>query len=131
MSAPGQGLDGLVVGIVNRACALFKWPIVVLGLGPNGQPLPVQVDASGNVIVSGGAGSGTTFATTFLTATGNGSIPIGVKKYSFAVLGGTVTLGGQPVPVGATINGGGYGIPSSAAIGYTISGGSVLIQYEI
>ena len=75
-------------------------------------------------------GGGGSFSSTFLTATTGGNIPTNVKKYSFAVLSGVVTLGGQSVPVGATINGGGYGQTSAAAIPYTISGGSVLIQYE-
>lgn len=82
-----------------------------------------------NEAIGGGTGSDE-YTSTFVNATGNGSIPAGVLGWSVTAVSGTVTVGGQSLPNGATVRGGGYGgRTSSAAIAYTVSG-VALVAYD-
>lgn len=43
-------LTGLGVKILTISAQVFAWPIIICGINPSGQPMPVNVDASGNLI---------------------------------------------------------------------------------
>lgn len=83
-----------------------------------------------NEAVGGGTGSDE-YTSSFTNATGNGSVPAGVLGWSITAVSGTVTVGGQSLPAGGTVSGGGYGgRVTSAAIAYTVSGGVALVAYD-
>lgn len=83
---------------------------------------------------SGGGGGGATpgtFVSNPQIVTASGSIPAGVKSWSFGVISGTVTLNGATIPIGAVVSGGGYaGFTMGSPLAYTITGGSVLLSYD-
>lgn len=80
--------------------------------------------------VGGEAGSDE-YTSTFDNVSADGSIPAGVLGWSITVLSGTVTVQGKPLPAGGSTRGGGYGgKTTSAAIPYTVAGGSVLVAYD-
>ena len=47
-------LNGLTVKILTRAAQVFAWPAIICGINPGGTPAPLNVDASGNVIMTPG-----------------------------------------------------------------------------
>jgi len=80
--------------------------------------------------IAGGSGA-SNYTSNIVTATSNGNVPSGVYGWSITAISGTVTVGGQSLPVGASVGGGGYGGATSLTqVAYTVSGGSALISYD-
>jgi hypothetical protein len=135
MSAPGQGCDGFITKVLGRACALFKWPILILGTDPNGNPQPANLDANGNILTAPGVPAASTTPTatrTDIAPTVAGSVPTGTIMVQFLVgPGASATIGTAGLPLSS---GNSYLIPAGPklhpAIPYTVTGGNLYISYE-
>ena len=81
---------------------------------------------------TGGATPSDQYTSSPGVVTTSGSIPAGVLGWSFTAISGTVTFNGTSVPIGTTLQGGGYeGRTSTTAIPYTISNGSAAVNYDL
>jgi len=45
-------LNGITVAVFGRLAALFAWPVLLVGIGPDGNPKPIAVGATGKIQVS-------------------------------------------------------------------------------
>jgi hypothetical protein len=106
-------LNGITVKILTRIAQIFAWPVIICGIGPSGQPVPVNVDANGNIAPDAG---GVTPNFPGVGAGANGSIPTGAKGWTFTMLSGTGTFGGRNVSAGFSDSDGDILL---AAISYT------------
>ena len=93
-------LNGLTVKILSRAAQVFAWPVILCGINPGGNPGPLNIDASGNIITTAGAQQSVTANIAAVEAGDGGSIPVGAKGWTFTVLSGTATFGGVSVAAG-------------------------------
>ena len=77
--------------------------------------------------------TGGTFTSSNGLVTSSGNIPAGVLGFSVTAVSGTVTVGGGgALPIGGTVNGGGYtGYVTQAAIAYVITAGSAIVSYDL
>lgn len=81
---------------------------------------------------TGGASGSGNYTSSYDLAVASGSVPAGVLGWSITAISGTITVQGASLPVGATVNGGGYGgRTSTAAIAYTVTAGSAMVAYDL
>lgn len=127
-----QTASGLSVLIKSVLYKIFGWPTIMCGVNPSGDPVPMQTDATGNVIIAGVipvTPQTVTRVPFSIGASGTQAIPIGAKGYSFSVITGTAgdgTVTGMPA---------GYsqGDPNTLVAGFTLttqSASSVLGYYN-
>lgn len=85
-----QTLSGILLRILGRKVSLSAWPVLQVGLDPNGNPTPVQVTSSGTAA----AQSVTPHASIVVPASTSQVIPTGAKGWTVTVLTGTATVNG-------------------------------------
>lgn len=82
-------LAGQTVKLFGDNKELFAWPILMLGIGPDGKPAVVQVAPGGATVLVFPSG---TPDCTPIADSSNADVPIGAKNWSFAILTGTGTV---------------------------------------
>lgn len=124
-----QTISGVGVNLFGRLRQLYAWAVAIVGQDPSGNPAPIKVDSSGNILVAS-TGAGAQRAPTITTASASGSIAAGSRKntlifsgdFTGSVLGvafsgavdGSLTI---DAPSGDTL----------AAIAYIVTAGSIRI----
>lgn len=85
----GFQLAGFTVKLFGQFRDLFAWPVIQLGIGPDGLPVPLQASSSGGAMLSFPSGTPTLVP---ISASSNTTIPLGAKNWTFAILTGTGTV---------------------------------------
>lgn len=88
----GYQLAGFTVKLFGLARDLFAWPVIQLGIGPDGKPVPLQASSGGGAISA--AQSVTPHASIVVPASTSQVIPTGAKGWTVTVLTGTATVNG-------------------------------------
>lgn len=77
-------IGSFTVSLFNAARSLFNWPVVVIGIGPDGKAYPMAVNPDGSLPPSTGAGTART--TQIIVATDSSYSPVGAGAKSVAFL---------------------------------------------
>lgn len=76
-----SNIGGYTVSLFGRIRKIFDWPVIQLGIDPNGKAAPMQTDASGNlkVNVAASAEGAAHFAVSNKTASAVGTISLAAR----------------------------------------------------
>lgn len=120
----GLGTVNKIGGFLRK---VFAWVPVMGGVDPSGNVRALACDTSGNLTTAATTtGATVTPTTSAIGASASGNIPAGAKGFTFTAISGTVTLGGQTMPVGLTISSTNV---LASNLAYTTGGGSSAYLY--